>query len=95
YLEGTGNAVGMLEDAEYSESTLKLPEAFMLSLFSDGILETLPPQNLVDKEAFLLDVFARTADTPEELVSRLGLDSAATAPDDIAALFVSKRAGDG
>ena len=95
YLDGEGNAVGMLEDAQYSESTLELPAAFMLALFSDGILETLPPQNLVEKEAFFLDVFARTADTPEELVSRLGLDSAATAPDDIAALFLSKRAASG
>jgi sigma-B regulation protein RsbU (phosphoserine phosphatase) len=93
YLQGQGNAVGMLVDARYSEETIELPQAFMLALFSDGILEILPPKNLVDKEAFFLDVFAQTADTPEDLVSRLGLDGAATAPDDIAALFVSKRAG--
>jgi len=95
YLEGQGNAVGMLEAADYSEQQLMLPPAFMLALFSDGILETLPPKNLVDKEAFFLDIFARTADTPEELVADLGLDSAATAPDDIAALFISKRNADG
>ena len=95
YLEGKGNAVGMIEDAEYTETTIDLPSAFMLALFSDGILETLPPKNLVEKEAFFLDVFSRTADTPDELVSRLGLDGAASAPDDIAALFVSKRHGDG
>jgi serine phosphatase RsbU (regulator of sigma subunit) len=95
YLEGRGNAVGMMEDAEYTETTLDLPPAFMLALFSDGILETLPPKNLVDKEAFLLDVFSRTAETPDELVSRLGLDRAGSAPDDIAALFVSKRLGNG
>ncbi|MEM1190340.1 MAG: SpoIIE family protein phosphatase [Pseudomonadota bacterium] len=95
YLDGKGNAVGMLEDAEYTETTIDLPSAFMLALFSDGILETLPPKNLVEKEAFFLDVFSRTADTPDELVSRLGLDGAASAPDDIAALFVSKRHGDG
>lgn len=94
YLEGQGNAVGMLADASYSEATIKLPPAFMLAVFSDGILEILPPKNLVDKEAFFLDVFARTADTPEELVARLGLDAVATAPDDIAALFVSKRVSD-
>lgn len=93
YLPGQGNAVGMLADARYSEECIDLPQAFTLALFSDGILEILPPKNLVDKEAFFLDVFAQTADTPDELVSRLGLDSAATAPDDIAALFVSKRAG--
>lgn len=94
YLEGEGNAVGMMSDAQYNEYSVDLPEAFMLALFSDGILEILPPQNLLEKEAFFLDVFSRTADTPEELVSQLGLDSAETAPDDIAALFVSKRVGD-
>lgn len=91
YLEGEGNAVGMMPDAQYNEHTINLPDAFMLALFSDGILEILPPMNLVEKEAFFLDVFSRTADTPEELVSQLGLDNAETAPDDIAALFVSKR----
>lgn len=94
YLQGQGNAVGMLAEAEFAEQEIVLPDAFMLALFSDGILEILPPKNLVDKEAFFLDVFAKTADTPEELVSRLGLDSADTAPDDIAALFLSKRAAD-
>lgn len=92
YLDGQGNAVGMLADAEFNEHSLALPDAFMLALFSDGILETLPPKNLVEKEAFFLRVFESTADTPEELVSQLGLDSAEAAPDDIAALFVSKRA---
>lgn len=94
YLEGEGNAVGMMSDAQYNEYSIDLPEAFMLAVFSDGILEILPPKNLVEKEAFFLDVFSRTADTPEELASQLGLDSAETAPDDIAALFVSKRVGD-
>lgn len=93
YLEGAGNAVGMLEDARYAEQSIALPPAFMLALFSDGILETLPPDNLVEKEAFFLEVFTRSADTPQELVCRLGLDSADTAPDDIAALFLTKRDG--
>ena len=95
YLEGAGNAVGMLEDARYTQRSIDLPPAFMLALFSDGILETLPPKNLVDKEALFLEVFTRRADTPQELVSRLGLDSADTAPDDIAALFLTKRDGHG
>lgn len=91
YLDGKGNAVGMMPEPQYAQHRIELPEAFMLALFSDGILEILPPKNLLEKEAFFLDVFSRTADTPEELVSQLGLDSADTAPDDIAALFVSKR----
>lgn len=94
YLKGEGNPVGMLKDARYTEQTRELPSAFMLSVFSDGILEILPPANLVEKESFFLEVFARSADSPQELVSQLGLDSVDTAPDDIAALFVSKRASD-
>ena len=91
YLEGEGSAVGIMESAEYEEHALDLPESFMLALFSDGILEILPPKNLIEKEAYFLNVFEETANSPEELVTRLGLDRVETAPDDIAALFISKR----
>jgi serine phosphatase RsbU (regulator of sigma subunit) len=91
YLQGEGSAVGIMEEASYEEYYLDLPDSFMLALFSDGILEILPPKNLVEKEAYFLEVFEQTADSPEELVTRLGLDRVDTAPDDIAALFVSKR----
>ncbi|NND68341.1 MAG: SpoIIE family protein phosphatase [Halioglobus sp.] len=91
YLEGQGSAVGLLEDAEYEEFSTVLPDSFMLALFSDGILEILPPKNLIEKEKYFLEVFEQAADSPAELVTRLGLDRVETAPDDIAALFVSKR----
>ena len=61
YLEGRGSAVGMMEEAEYEEHCITLPESFMLSIFSDGILEILPPKNLIDKEQYFLDVFDRAA----------------------------------
>jgi sigma-B regulation protein RsbU (phosphoserine phosphatase) len=80
-----------MEDAHFEEHMIDLPESFMLALFSDGILEILPPKNLIEKERYFLEVFEQTADSPEELVTRLGLDRVETAPDDIAALFVSKR----
>jgi sigma-B regulation protein RsbU (phosphoserine phosphatase) len=91
YLEGEGPTVGLVEDAEYTEYQVQLPDAFMLALFSDGILEILPPKNLIEKEAYFLNVFEQSAKSPEELVIHLGLDRVETAPDDIAALFVSKR----
>jgi phosphoserine phosphatase RsbU/P len=91
YLEGEGSAVGMIENAEFTERQIDLPPSFMLALFSDGILEILPPRNLVEKEKYFLDVFEQSADSPDELVTRLGLDRVETAPDDIAALFLIKR----
>ena len=91
YLPGEGSAVGIMEDALYEEHLIDLPHSFMLALFSDGILEILPPKNLIEKEKYFLEVFEQTADSPEQLVTRLGLDRVETAPDDIAALFISKR----
>lgn len=91
YLRGEGSAVGIMEDAHYEEHMIDLPDSFMLALFSDGILEILPPKNLIEKEKYFLQVFEQTANSPQELVTRLGLDRVETAPDDIAALFISKR----
>lgn len=91
YLRGEGSAVGLMEDAQYEEHLIDLPDSFMLALFSDGILEILPPDNLIEKEKYFLDVFERSSDSPEDVVPQLGLDRVETAPDDIAALFVSKR----
>ena len=91
YLQGEGSAVGIMADALYEEHLIELPESFMLALFSDGILEILPRKNLIEKENYFLEVFEQTSESPEELVTRLGLDQVETAPDDIAALFISKR----
>lgn len=91
YLRGEGSAVGIMEDVAYEEHLIDLPQRFMLALFSDGILEILPPQNLIEKEKYFLKVFEESAESPEEIVTRLGLDHVETAPDDIAALFISKR----
>lgn len=91
YLPGEGSPVGLMEDAVYEELSLDLPETYMLAMFTDGILEILPPKNLIEQEAYFLDVFEQSAETPLQLVARLGLDTVDTAPDDIAALFVSKR----
>ena len=91
YLRGEGSAVGLMEDAQYEEHLIDLPASFMLALFSDGILEILPPKNLIEKEKYFLEVFEQTSESPQQLVARLGLDRVETAPDDIAALFISKR----
>ena len=91
YLRGEGSAVGIMPEVQFEEHRIDLPDRFMLALFSDGILEILPPKNLLEKEKYFLEVFEETAASPGELIPRLGLDTVETAPDDIAALFISKR----
>ena len=94
YLRGEGSAVGIMVDAHYEEHMLELPARFTLALFSDGILEILPPQSQIEKEKYFLNVFDEAAESPEVLAHRLGLNTVETAPDDIAALFISKRGED-
>jgi serine phosphatase RsbU (regulator of sigma subunit) len=91
YLRGEGSAIGIMEDVHFEEHKVELPDSFMLALFSDGILEILPQDNLIDKEKYFLEVFDHSCEKPEDVVRMLGLDKVETAPDDIAALFISKR----
>lgn len=90
YIPGEGSAVGIMEEVEFDEYELQLPEQFMLALFTDGILEILPPENLIEKEKYFLQAFEGSRDSPEQLVVQLGLDKVSSAPDDIAALFIGK-----
>lgn len=91
YLRGEGSAVGLMDDAHFEEHLIDLPNSFILSLFSDGILEILPPDNLIDKEKYFLDVFHHASEGPGAVLDKLGLDKVGVAPDDIAALFILKR----
>lgn len=91
YLQGEGSAVGIMEDAGFEEHELQLPEQFTLALFTDGILEILPPENLIEKEKYFLQVFEESCESPEQVVTQLGLDKVSSAPDDIAALFIGRR----
>lgn len=91
FLEGEGMPVGLFADASYSEQTMALPQEFLLTLFSDGILETLTPDGVIAKESALLECLSRPElDSIEKLSTVLGIDKIDEAPDDIAVLLVSR-----
>ncbi len=90
YLKGDNPPIGLFEDAEYSEQRMKLPARFALTLFSDGILETLPDDGLLAKEDTLLNIVSGGYDTMDALIDALGLRQVKDAPDDIALLLLSK-----
>ena len=83
--------MGIMEDAVYEEQMIDLPSTFMLALFSDGILEILPPTELVDKEQLLLKLLESCPGKLEDLADCLGLNEASDAPDDIAILMLTKE----
>lgn len=90
FLEGAGSPVGMLQDPECLVQRCELPDEFVLALFSDGILEVLPAEGLLEKERYLREHFDTAIRDPQTFLAALMADGAAL-PDDIAALFVSKR----
>ncbi|HEY3699255.1 MAG TPA: fused response regulator/phosphatase [Spongiibacteraceae bacterium] len=90
YLKGDNPPIGLFEDAEYSEERLQLPPRFVLTLFSDGILETIAADGLLVKEEQLLATLRGGLDNMDALIDALGLQSVKEAPDDIALLLVSK-----
>ncbi len=90
YLKGDNPPIGLFEDAEYTEQRIQLPARFVLTLFSDGILETIDGEGLLAKEDALLRTARGGYGTMEALVDALGLQKVKEAPDDIALLLVSK-----
>ena len=92
YLEGKGMPVGILHEAEYTNYTVQLPESFTLVLCSDGVLEVVPANGLIDKEAMLLELVAASDRTQQGIEKQLKMDAVGDAPDDIAIMTLVKTA---
>lgn len=103
YLEGKGKPLGIFKDAEWTVSSIQLPQNFSLIIFSDGVLEVLPPEQLIEKEEDLLkkvaDQRSVLASEPssavafDELCRKLDIEKLETVPDDVAILKISGSAG--
>lgn len=91
FLPGQGMPAGLFESPAFEEHEIDLPETFTLALFSDGILEILPPAELADKEQMLLDLMVSRPRTVAELAARLCVDEDIEAPDDIAIMLVTRE----
>ncbi|MCW8884908.1 MAG: SpoIIE family protein phosphatase [Motiliproteus sp.] len=90
FLGGSGMPVGLFDDAQFDGRIVELEDEFTITLFSDGILEILDMPSLKDKENFLLAAATRGYDDLTDLAIALGVDKVEEAPDDIAALSVSR-----
>ena len=91
FLEGKGLPVGLFENAEHEDYVLDLPEAFSLTMLSDGIFDLLPGASLTDKEASLPQLISAAGGTLQGLCETLGLASVEEMPDDIALLVLSRN----
>lgn len=90
FLDVQSPPVGLFADAEYRAELVQLPEDFVLTLLSDGILEVLPQPALDDKEAVLLQAL-RLHRSATAALKALGLAELRDVPDDIAVLLISRK----
>jgi len=81
--------IGLNEQATYFNETIMLPQDFALFLFSDGILEYLPGENMTKKEERLLQVISECKGNFQEVKTGLHLRQDIKVPDDIAVLSAS------
>ncbi|MFT5083229.1 MAG: sigma-B regulation protein RsbU (phosphoserine phosphatase) [Lentisphaeria bacterium] len=91
YLTGKGKPVGIFQDAQWKVNSISLPEKYSIIVCSDGILEVLPPDNLIDKEKYLLDTVKDNSASVESLVKAFGICDMENAPDDIAILKIDSE----
>ncbi|HEY0286779.1 MAG TPA: two-component system response regulator RssB [Pseudomonas sp.] len=91
YLEGRGLPVGLFSEATYTDHVLDLPEAFSLTLLSDGILDLLPGDTLKEKEAALPELVKAAGGSLDGLRRKFGLATLGEMPDDIALLVLSRN----
>ena len=95
FLELKGLPVGLFDHACYQTVTLQLASACVIAMFSDGVLEILPQDNLRSKQDFLLSIVHGRDVTVEGLLKEFGLESTATLLDDITVLLVKKGTQNG
>lgn len=90
FIEGAGKPVGLFPNIAWDVEELELPEKFILIAFSDGILEVLPPDSLVEQEQFLLDKLKGVGADIEEVLPALEVDRTEELPDDIAVFMIAR-----
>lgn len=91
FIKCKSKPVGLFDFAEYQAETLNLPEKFVIAIFSDGILESLPQSKLIEKQQFLLSLVQNSEVSAQSLTQSLGLESTKTPPDDITLLLIKKN----
>ncbi|MFA7231883.1 MAG: fused response regulator/phosphatase [Victivallaceae bacterium] len=83
--------VGLFECSQYANMEMPVPEGFMLTLFSDGILETLPTSDVAEQLKILEAITSECGHNLDHLIKCFKLDGQLTLQDDIAILTIQRE----
>lgn len=91
FLPGTGKPIGLFTNAQWQVNQVSLPDqSFSLLLFSDGILELIEQNDLIEKEQALLTLVEKTKGSLDAMVQDLNINNIQELPDDVAMLSIKK-----
>ncbi|NIB43162.1 SpoIIE family protein phosphatase [Pseudomaricurvus alkylphenolicus] len=92
FLEGKGRPLGLFPKQSWPQYSVDFPAGSQLLGFSDGILEVMPPEDLLEKEDYLLNMLSNGHSSMAEVCQALHLEELEEAPDDIAILSIVREA---
>jgi serine phosphatase RsbU (regulator of sigma subunit) len=94
-LECRGRPIGLFEDAEFKVRQCDLPRECVLVLVSDGILELMPEDAMLERYGALLSATQGTDLDLDEMTVGLDVLADQHLPDDIAFLIINRDSSDG
>ena len=94
-LECRGRPIGLFEDAEFKVRQCDLPRECVLVLVSDGILELMPEDAMLERYSALLSATQGTDLDLDEMTVGLDVLADQHLPDDIAFLIINRDRSDG
>ena len=94
-LECRGRPIGLFEDAEFNVWQCELPQECLLVLVSDGILELMPEDAMLERYSALLAATQGTDLDLDEMTVGLDVLADQHLPDDIAFLIINRGRSDG
>jgi len=90
-LKGRGKPVGIFDDAVWKVEEVDLPNKFLLTLVSDGVLEIFPNKSLKEKEKIISQSVLESDGSIEGICKKLGLSEIKDIPDDVTILTIRKN----
>ena len=91
FLQGKGRPLGLFPNQEWPQFEVDFPSEASLLVFSDGILEVMPPKDLLEKEDYLLKLLSNSSGGMKNVCDALHLSEIDEAPDDIAILSIVRE----
>jgi serine phosphatase RsbU (regulator of sigma subunit) len=92
---GRSPPVGLFDDAHYANDTLDIAERFALRLYSDGVLELLPPDGLAARKDLLRSASGDALLDADGLARKMGIAGGTAPPDDVTVLSIRRVATHG